>query len=321
MLLTIELAWTAFARSFLEVVVAFGVLTAFGMAALYVVAYATVPLWFRRRRGAASGIAAAGLGVGLVAIPPSSSILIDSLGWRLALVCVSVASALILAVVVALLADHPADVGAQPESELFNSAESTDSTTTPAFSRIARSPEFLFMFAGWSLTFAPLYAVLSYAVLYASNAGLGRSVGVLAITVIGITTALSRVAVGVLSDSLGRTRTFVASAALMGGSTVALVFSETATVFLSITACFGTGYGGCGGLVGPMVANVFGNEQLNGVFSMISPSFGLSGLLAPPAVGLSFASLGSYNPAFVVVGLVGIVGAGLVLAGARWPTT
>ncbi len=318
-LLTVGLLWTALARSFLEIMVAFGVLTAFGMAALYVVAYATVPLWFRRRRGMASGIAAAGLGVGLVVIPPGSSLLIDALGWRTALVCVTVASAAVLVAVIALLADHPDDVGAEPESELFDSTGPAGEARGGALSQIARSPPFLFMFAGWTLAFAPLYVVLSYAVLYASNAGLGRSVGVLAITTIGITTALSRVAIGVLSDSVGRTRTFVACAVLMGGSTVALVFSETATVFLFIIACFGTGYGGCGGLLGPMVADVFGNEQLNGVFSMISPSFGLSGLLAPPAVGLSFAWLGTYDPAFVAVGFVGIVGAGLVLAGARWP--
>ena len=320
-LLTIGLAWTALSRSFLEVAGAFGVLTAFGMAALYVVAYATVPLWFRRRRGTASGVAAAGLGVGLVAIPPGSSVLIDALGWRLALVCVTVASAITLGVVVALFADHPDDVGAKPEPKLFDEVNSTGDEKNSALTEIIRSPRFLFIFAGWTLAFAPLYVVLSYAVLYTSDAGLGRSVGVLAITIIGMTTAVSRVAIGVLSDRVGRTRTFVVCATLMGGSTVALVFSETAIVFLSIIACFGAGYGGCGGLLGPMVADVFGSEQLNGVFSMISPSFGLSGLLAPPAVGLSFAWLGTYDPAFVAVGLVGIVGAGLVLAGARWPTT
>ena len=320
-MLTVGVLWTALARSFLEVALAFGVLTAFGMAALFVIAYATVPLWFRRRRGMAAGIAAAGLGVGLVVIPPGSSLLIDALGWRLALVCVALVSAVVLVVVVVLLADRPEEVGAESDVSFADTTRASDSVSKPSLSEIVRSAPFLFMFAGWTLVFAPLYVVLSYAVLYTTDAGLGRSVGVFAITVVGITTTASRILIGVLSDRIGRTGTFVACAVLMGGSTTALVVTETAVAFLFVIACFGTGYGGCGGLLGPMVADVFGNQQLNSVFSIISLSFGVSGLLAPPAVGLVFASLGTYDPAFVAVGGAGVVGAGLVLVGARFPST
>lgn len=321
LMLVVGLLWTALARSFLEVAVAFGVLTAFGMAALFVIAYATVPLWFRRRRGMAAGIAAAGLGVGLVAIPPGSSLLIDALGWRLALVCVAIVSAAVLAVVVALLVDHPDEVGADTGSAFVGSTRDSDGVSTAPLREIVRSTPFVLIFVGWTLVFAPLYVVLSYAVLYATETGLGRSVGVFAITIIGITTTVSRVVIGGLSDRIGRTRTFVACAVLMGGSTGVLVATETAAVFLFVIACFGTGYGGCGGLLGPMVADVFGNQRLNSVFSIVSLSFGVSGLLAPPAVGLAFASLGTYDSAFLAMGGAGIVGAAFVLVGARLPSS
>jgi len=318
-LLAVGLVWTALARSFLEVAFAFGVLTASGMAALYVVAYATVPLWFRRRRGMAAGIAAAGLGVGLVVVPPGASLLIGALGWRSALVCVSVLSAAILAVVVGLLADRPADVGADDRLDLFGSERSSEDAPSLSLSELGRSRSFWFMFLGWTFAFTPLYVILSYIVLYASEAGLGRSVGVLAITVIGVATTVSRVVVGILSDGIGLTRTFIACALLMSVSTIALVFTGTATAFLLVIACFGVGYGGCGGLVGPVVADVFGDRGLNTAFSAISVSFGASGLLAPPAVGIAFEAFGTYDPAFVTIGVVGLVGCLFILAGARLP--
>lgn len=320
-LLAAGLLWTALARSFVEVVLAFGVLTASGMAALYVIGYATVPLWFRRRRGTAAGIAAAGLGVGLVVIPPGSSVLIEAFGWRLALVCVAVAAVAVLAIVTGLIADRPEDVGVDPGTEFSGSASSDNGADEPALSALVRSPPFLFMFVGWTFTFAPLYVVLSYAVLYASHAEIGARAGVLAITVVGITTTVARVGVGVLSDLVGRTRMFVACAALMGTASAVLVLAETAIVFLLIVAVFGVGYGGCGGLVGPIVADVFGNRGLNTVFSMMSLSFGVSGLFAPPAAGLIFENFGTYDPAFVAVGALGVIGALLALAGARLPTT
>ncbi len=319
-LLTVGLVWTALARSFIEIAFAFGVLTASGMAALYLVAYATVPLWFRQRRGMAAGIAAAGLGVGLVVVPPGASVLIDALGWRGALVCVAILSAAILAIVVGLLANHPGDVGADRKVGFFDPEQPSDGGPSLSLSELGRSHSFWFMFLGWTLAFAPLYVILSYIVLYASEAGLGRSVGVLAITAIGIATTVSRVVVGVLSDSVGLTRTFLACALLMSVSMIALVFTGTATTFLLVIVCFGVGYGGCGGLVGPVVADVFGDRGLNTAFSAISVSFGVSGLLGPPAVGVAFEAFGTYDPAFVTIGVVGLVGCLLILAGARLPT-
>ncbi|MEF8869218.1 MAG: MFS transporter, partial [Haloarculaceae archaeon] len=89
LLLSAGLGWAALARSYLELLAAFGVLAGLGMAGLYVVGYATVPQWFERRRGTASGIAAAGSGAGLVTLPGVADSLIASVGWRQALLVVA----------------------------------------------------------------------------------------------------------------------------------------------------------------------------------------------------------------------------------------
>ena len=106
------LVWTAFARFYVELLLAFGVVAAVGMSGLYIVGYATLPAWFKRRRGAATGLASAGLGVGLVVIPPGADYAVSAFGWRSAMLLVAAAVGLMSIVVVSLFADDPADVGA-----------------------------------------------------------------------------------------------------------------------------------------------------------------------------------------------------------------
>jgi MFS family permease len=318
-LMTVGLVWTAVATSILELTVAFGVLTALGMAGFFVVGFATVPLWFYRRRGAAAGIAAAGLGVGLVIVPPGANQLISAFGWRTAMFAVAVTAGTFALLVTLLFADHPSDVGADISTEFPDGLQTTDGGTygssTPR--ELYTSPAFLLVFVGWALVFAPQYVVMSHIILYATDAGIGRSAGVLAIAVIGTTITISRTGIGYLSDSLGRTRAFVFCGALMGGSVLGLAFTTTSPVFLFVVVLFAVGYGGSGGLVSPIVADLFGNDNHNVTFSILAVSLALAGLAAPPLAGFGFELTGSYELPFVAFALAGVIGACSVALAAR----
>jgi MFS transporter, OFA family, oxalate/formate antiporter len=317
------LVWTAFARSYLELLAAFGVLAAVGMAGLYVVGYATIPLWFDRRRGTAAGFASAGLGVGLAVVPPGADLAISAVGWRGAVLALAGTAGLVLAVATALFADRPADVGATLDAEFepeqrseSTERERTDGAGADAWT-IARSRPFLLVFLGWVLIFTSLYVVMSHVVLYATDAGLGRQAGVVSIVVIGVATTGTRLAVGFVGDRFGRSRTFVCCAGLMGASVVGLALSPTVALFLGAVFVFGIGYGGCGGLLGPLVADLFGRAQLNTLFAIMSVSFAVSGLLAPPLAGWLFELLGTYRPVFALFGLLSVLGSGCVLVSGR----
>ena len=306
------LVWTAFARSYLELLGAFGVVAAVGMAGIYIVSYATLPTWFERRRGAATGLASAGLGVGLVVVPPGADAAIAALGWRSALLAVAGFVALLSLAVVALFADDPADVGADPSVEFADAPGAAEDAPAVDVVGVATSSRFLLVFVGWTLVFAPLYVVLSHVVLHAASAGLGRSTGVIAIAVVGVSTTATRVGIGPLADRLGRPRTFVACGVLLGAATVCLAAAPTVGAFLAVVVVFGVGYGGCGGLIGAVSADLFGNRSLNTLFALLSVSFAVAGLAAPPLAGVWFEIAGSYDLAFVAAGLLGVAGAGCV---------
>lgn len=321
-LLTVGLLWTALARSYLELLVGFGIVSAVGMGGLYVIGYASVPLWFERRRGTATALASAGLGVGLVVVPPSANALITTVGWRRALVTIAVTVAVLSMVVSLLFADDPADVGAdrrvdQTESETPENLENTADGGPGRIQAVITSPRFLLVFVGWVLLFSPLYVLLSHVALYTDDIGFGRSLGVFSITVIGIATTGARLGIGTLSDRIGRTRTFVLFGALMGSATLGLVFAPTPTVFLAFVTVFGIGYGGCGGLLGALVADLFGNAHLNTLFALMSLSLGVAGIVAPPLAGFVFELMGGYAPALLGIGSGGIIGAGCIALGTR----
>jgi MFS family permease len=321
--LVVGLGWAALARSYLELHVAFGVLGGLGMAGLYVVGYATVPRWFERRRGTASTIAAAGTGVGLVTLPGIADRLIAAVGWRSALLAVAGGAGLLALVVVLLFADRHADVGADPVVEFEGGVESAAPSPgiTDGTRGTLRSVPFLLVFVGWTFAYAPIYVLVSHVVPYATDAGFGRSTGVFAITVLGITIVLARLGVGALADRIGRVTTFVASAGLIGAALLALPLAPTAGTFLAGVVLFAVGYSGTGGLLSPVLADLFGNEGLSTVFGAASLAFAVTGLLAPPLAGFWFEAAGSYAPAFHAFGALGIAGAGCVMLAARLPRT
>jgi MFS family permease len=70
------------AEALWQVYVGFGIGLGFGVAFAYIPAVASVQRWFFRRRGMASGIAVAGIGLGTLCMPLIAVALISWVGWR-----------------------------------------------------------------------------------------------------------------------------------------------------------------------------------------------------------------------------------------------
>jgi MFS family permease len=160
------------------------------------------------------------------------------------------------------------------------------------------------------LIYGSLYAVLAHLVLYASGMGLPAAVGPWALATVGLTSALGRVAIGHVADTVGRVRVFVACSVVMGLATLWLAVASSTAGVGAFALVFGLAYGGNGALLSPLVAALFGRENINAVFGLVSVAFAVSGLLAPAAAGATYDALGTYEPAFLVAGAgaVGIAG-------------
>lgn len=319
-LLCVGLVWTSRVDSLIGLVVAYGLVTGVGLSVVYVVAYATPARWFERRVGLASGLASAGLGVGMLVVAPAATALIARLGWRDAMVALAVGVAAVLLVAVALVRGEPS-ADAAPDAEFSDGVERAGQvdwrTQLDDVLTIARTPAFVLTFLGWTLVYATLYVVLVNLVLYATDTGLSRSAGATGLALIGVASAVGRVAIGFLGDRLGRIRVFVTCSAAMGLATAALAGAETVVGLWAFALAYGLAYGGNGALLAPLVADLFGRRHINAVFGLISVSFAVSGLAAPYLAGVGYAQWGTYDPVFVAAGGTAVAGAGAVGAAHR----
>lgn len=313
--------WTSQADTYVGVLFAYGVVTAVGLGSIYVVSYATVPRWFERRRGLATGIATAGLGIGMIALAPAASTLVGAFGWQTAILVIVVGAAIAIVFAAPLFADDPASAGVDPGDEFADAVPDHGPSTWRSVARdvtaVVASRTFVLVFVGFLPVYGTLFAVLVHVVPHAGDVGVGAGRGAFALAIVGLTTSGARIPVGSFADRFGRVRTFVACATGMGVATGMLAFVTTASGLYAVAAGFGIAYSGIGALLSPLTADLFGTANANAIFGLVSVSFAVSGLLAPWIVGIAYDLSGTYTPAFVVAGVACVAGAGLLAIAGR----
>lgn len=316
------LALASRSASLATLILTYGLVTGFGLSIVYVVSYATVTRWFDRRLGLAGGLSSSGLGVGMLVVVPAAAWFIGRFGWRDVLFGLGVGAGLLLLVASVLVRDDPTSAAVEPPADEFVGEPPTPNREPlrdqyANVKAVAVSPPFVLVLVGWTLIYGTLYAVLAHLVLHAVDIGLSRGVGAAALALVGLTSAVGRIGIGYVADVTGRLRVFVGCSTAMGLATLWLPLAETAVGVVAFAALYGLAYGGNGALLSPLTADLFGRENINAVFGLVSMAFAVSGLIAPAAAGAAYDAFGSYDPAFLATGLAAVVGAGAVAAADR----
>ncbi|MFC6961877.1 MFS transporter [Halocatena marina] len=299
-------------------ILTYSIVTGAGMSLAFVIGYATPPQWFQRRRGMATALASAGLGVGMLVIAPTASMLVTQLGWRGTLPLLGAGLGITLLLAALLIVDDPEHVNGV-NAEFPDGRPESDNGWREQLRVIreaVRSRAFLLLFGGYILMYGTLYVLLNHLVNYAAEQGI-RETGVFALSLIGGTTAVTRLAVGGVADRLGRQIVFVVCGAAMALALFVLPLARAPLLLLTIAVFFSVGYGGTGALLSSVPADLFGGRNLNTLFGLVSFSFAVPGLLGPFAAGFGFDRFGTYAPVFSTTGIVGLVGVGLI-ASAAW---
>lgn len=309
------LFWASQAQSLLEFLLAYSVVASIGLSIIYVVSYATIPRWFTERRGFAGGIASSGLGVGMLVIAPGAEYLINTTSWQTAYIVICVFLVVVLLIATLLIREPPEDRTDNP-SEARHHSE-TDTGTLHALIATLSLKSFQLVFLGWALIYTTLFVVFVNLPVYAADTGLTIQAGAFALGIIGATSIVSRLAIGLVSDQVGRAKSFAWSSAIMGVSTLFLPFIETTYALYLIAGIYGIGYGGNGALLSPLTADLFGTGNINTNFGLTSMSFAVSGLLTPYIAGRVYEIQGTYTMIFLASGILAVVGSGFILLAGR----
>ena len=298
----------------------FGVLLAIGINTLaYSPHMSRIPQWFIRRRGLASGLVVAGIGMGTMVMAPAIQFMIDTVGWRSAfLVLAGIVLGVVVPMTLLFQRRSPEDVGQFPDGFVPDSGE-THTLQLKGSQKDTRSSypseqwtlkvalctrAFWWMaLASFSMAFFAHMLVVHQAA-YVVDAGYSPRLAALLVGLVGLLRSAGGVICGPLSDRVGREIGYT----LGGGSAfvgiVLFLFVRDTTspwTLYAFVILFGLGYGSMHSILAATAADLFPGNSLGRIMGTFSMGVGLGGALGPYLGGYFYDHMGNYTLPFLLM--------------------
>jgi MFS family permease len=270
--------------------------------------------WFVRRRGSASGIGVAGIGVGTLVMPPVASLLINAFGWRETYLIFGVFAAVVGGGLAFLIEDDPRGRGLGPDGDPMPEGLQPVTGAEASMIEAVKSRRFVGLFVASLLGSFGVFVPFVHLVPYALDHGVPQSAAVLLLGAIGVGSTAGRFFLGGLADRLGRS---LSLAAMIAGMAVAFViwFFSTGLWSLAVFALiYGLLYGGWVALLPAVVADYFGSTNLGSLLGLVSLSIAFGTLIGPSAAGFGFDISHSYSLPILASAAAYLVAAAILLA-------
>ncbi len=295
----------------------YGVIIGTSTSGFFVPIVSTTVKWFVKMRGLMTGIAVAGIGLGTMIMPPLLTWLIPVYGWRTCFVIVGVIILVFVVLAAQFLRPDPAQMGELPygEEERGLNTNSLNSEVEGYSFRTAFRTRQFWLFTGIMLCFSfSVQTIMVHIVPHASESGVSAAVAASALTVLGATSLIGRIAIGSASDRIGNKKAMVISLIVLLAALFWLLAAKNIWMLYLFAAAFGLAYGGEVSLSSPMVAELFGLSShgiILGVISFVGSTIG--GAIGPLVAGRMFDTMGNYQSAFLICAVMAVIGLILTL--------
>lgn len=283
----------------------FGVLLGVAQAIFLVPLIPAAMHWFRRHLGVGMGIIMAAWGLGPALAAPIIGALIQYLDWQRAFLVLGVGSALIMAVLIVLFRDRPADRGILPYGQLpgdpLPESKVVDPQRLKTFnSHMRRTAAFWNLSSIHFLGCVGHAVILVYIVPMAVSEGLSLVMAAALLTVMSAVSIVSRIAVPILCERVG-TRTVMAVFYFLQGITVLLLFwTHDPGMFFLFAVLFGIGYGGETGGFPILNRKYYGHAPSGSPYGIQMLGAGLGMALGGWIGGPIYDMMGNYNLALMI---------------------
>lgn len=273
-----------------------------------------LPHWFIRRRGLAIGMAFSGVGVGGMLLFPWVQHLVSTTGWRSA--CWTLGGLLVVTLVplnLLLQRRHPAEVGllpdgdqapqepAQPTARASNVVDPAWVAIDWTLARALQTARFWWVGVAFFGALFAWYAVQVHQTKYLLDLGFSAEVAAAALGWVGLTGAAGQIALGHLSDRIGRE--WVWSLSCLGyvacyGLLLVLPYYPAPLLLYGMVAVQGgLGYA-LAAVFGAIPAELFQGRHYGAIFGCLGLASGAGAALGPWLTGVLYDRTGSYAPAF-----------------------
>lgn len=309
---------------------AYGLLVGFSYAALgFIPHMAIVPRWFAGRRGFASAVSLAGVGLGSLAVAAVSAELILSIGWRETMWWFGVASMVLLIPINILFHRHSAEhVGLTRDGPSARPAAPTAPPQAGAtLGNAVRTRVFWLLALAVTMTGICNMIIVVHQTRLLVDIGYGLPLASLIFGMLGVMRAVGGLIWGPLSDRIGRSTVVViiCGISIVGLALLwltSLVPAESSALRIALLAgyllTFGLGFSGMSPVYAAAVSDKFAGRNLGTILGLLDLGFGLGSALGPWWAGWMFDRYGNYDAVILGVALgVVLTGYGLATATRR----
>lgn len=287
------------AQSLWLIYVAFGLGAGIGVGFLYVPAVSTVQRWFVKKRGMASGIAVAGVGVGTLAIAVLAAYLIEIYGWRMAYMVLAVLPLTIGLVAAALFVQSPDQKGLLPDGEEVSSqpdgVSSYDWSGDATYAQAVKSRAFAFLYIAGILNALAVFIPFVHMTAYAVDHGIDKKTGALFVGLIGLGSILGRVFCASSADRWSKKHGLAIMYFGMGAAMIIWWGSVSVIALGAFAIIFGVFYGGMVALIPALMADYFGGRNAGSIIGALYTCVAIGALCGPPLAGLAYDMTQTYD--------------------------
>jgi len=289
---------------------------AFGMAACGTLAANTVVVrWFNKNRGKALGVLAVSTSAGGFIFTPFTALMIESFGWRTALLILGLIAIVVIAFMTAfLIRNHPkgSEPGYSGEFKVAatNSGTEVESTTQHEewrYSQLLCNRNFWLLTLGIGLLYGSDQALVTANVPYFQDIGIDLSAAALIVAFMTVSAIFGKVLVGILADKFDLRYIFYVVAGAHLALLAVYLLQPPYWVLLVLATLFGVGMGGVFPVWTTLLAWLFGSRSYGTIMGLMTVLFKVLSIIAVRFVGEVHDATGSYSFAFVMFSVVVVV--------------
>ena len=286
-----------------------------------------LPNWFARRRGLAMSIAFAGVGAGSIVLLPALQTFVERNGWRAGCTVLGVVVLVVLLPLNLLLRRRPQELGLAPDGDP-NSPEAVQArrvanVVDPAWAaidwtlaRAMRTARFWWIAVAYFAALFSWYAVQVHQTKYLVETGFGAGQAAWALGAVSLAGVPGQIALGWLSDRIGREIVWAIGSAGFCITYAALLllpsYPGIPLLYAMVVAQGALGYG-LTSVIGAIPAEIFEGKHYGPIFGTLMVSALAGGAAGPWFMGFVHDRTGQYTLAFWVA-----IGCSVLSALAIW---
>ncbi len=263
-----------------------------------VVTMTAIARWFRKNIGKAMGIMSAGFGASGLMLPLIVW-LVDTYGWRTALVILGLGMWIIGVPMSLVVRDFPGDYGYVPDGKAPEKTAAKGSPpppeNSPTIREILKDRSFFFINLAEAVRFMVLASVIIHIMPHLNNEGLSRaSAGIIA-AAIPLISIIGRFLFGWLGDLFDKRLITSLAFVFMSVGMAALIFVHNPLGLYLFLFSFPAGFGGLSVLRGTILREYYGPTAFGSSMGIMMGFAAAGGIVGPTMTGWVFDMTGNYR--------------------------